>query len=381
MKILIASDSYKDCLSSKEVATCIKKGFKKVFNKAVYERVSLADGGEGTVEALVDSSHGQIIKSEVLDPLDRKIESFFGMIDENTAVIEVASCCGLELLATNERDPYITSSFGFGQLILHAVRHGAKKLILGLGGSATNDAGLGMLQALGVRFYDKHNVEISKKRVLKASDLRSIENFDITHLEKFKDIEIIVACDVVNPLCGRDGATMTFAKQKGADKKMIITLEESLHHFATLCEKKLANRTKDNQGSGAAGGLGFALITFLNAKLQSGIETISKLVDLEEKIKYSNLIITGEGMVDEQTIYGKLIMGVSQLAHKHNVPVIVIAGSLGEGYESLYNHGVNAIFDITPRSMSLDKLFEYSKQNLEATSYSVAKTLKISLNQ
>lgn len=380
MKILIASDSYKDCLSSKEVATCIKEGFKRVFPDAVYERVNLADGGEGTVEAIIDAVHGQIVKCDVLDPLDRKIEAFVGLIDKKTAVVEVASCCGLSLVNELDRDPYKSSSFGFGQLINHALKLGVRKLILGLGGSATNDAGLGMLQALGVRFFDNHNVEISKKRVLNASDLQNITGFDITALEKFKNIEIVVACDVKNPLCGKEGATMTFAAQKGADKRMMISLEENLRHFANLCEKKLAKRTQDIDGAGAAGGIGFALMTFLNTKLQSGIKIVSDLIDLEEKIKYSDLVITGEGRVDAQTIYGKLIMGVARLTKKYDIPVIVIAGSLDAGYEKLYSYGVEAIFDTTLQNVSLEKLFKQSKENLISTSYNVAKLIEMKLD-
>ncbi|RXI46224.1 glycerate kinase [Malaciobacter mytili] len=381
MRILIASDSFKGTLSSKEVALCIEEGLKKILNEAEYEKVILADGGEGTLESVCSILKDcTIFKDEVLNPLGEKIQSQYAFIDEDTALIEMAKSTGLTLVDENKRDILNSTSFGLGQLIAHSVKRGAKKLIIGIGGSATNDAGLGMLQALGVKFFDKHNIDISAQRVLKAKDLALVDSFDISEIRYLRDIKILIASDVSNPLCGKEGATYIFAKQKGATQEQLILLEELITKFAVLCEKRLIKKTKDEAGSGAAGGVGFALHSFLNAKFSSGIDTISSLINLEDKIQKANLVITGEGRVDEQTIYGKTIMGVLKYTKKYDKPCIVIAGSLAKGYEKLYAHGVTAIFDTTfSNNLSFEELKVSSKENLVSTAYNIANILQLKL--
>ncbi|MCJ8327264.1 MAG: glycerate kinase [Campylobacterales bacterium] len=381
MKILIASDSFKETLSSKKVAKHIKIGFKKVFPEAKYICIPLADGGEGTVKALVAAKNGKIINVKVLNPLQKEINSFYGYIKKDkTAIIEMASASGLELLKEKEKNPMNTSTYGFGQLINHALKKGAKKLILGIGGSATNDAGIGMLQALGVKFLDADKKEINWG----AKHISQIKHINTKKLnKKFKDIKIEVACDVKNTLCGPSGASFTFAKQKGADKKMIKTLDKYLFDFAIFCEKKNISKisnTKEIEGSGAAGGLGFALITFLNAQLKSGFDIVAKEVNLEKHIKEASLVITGEGKIDKQTIYGKTPIGVAKLAKKHNIKTIAIAGCLDKNYEIVLEHGIDAVFDITIKSANFKKLKKDTKKNLELCSYNIAKCLKMNIS-
>lgn len=377
MNILIAPDSFKETLEAEEVASAIELGFKKVFPNANIQKVPLADGGEGTVKTLVKSNNGELISKKAEDPLGRIISSYYGIINNGkTAIIEMATASGLELLKEEEKNPLETSTYGFGQLINHALQKGVKEFILGLGGSATNDAGVGMLQALGVKFYNKKNQEISKG----AKEIDQIITIDISNLEKkFKGITINVACDVTNPLCGKNGASFVFGKQKGADKKMIEQLDRNLSHFAKFCEKKFNKSTQYIEGAGAAGGLGFALVTFLNANLQSGIKLIMKSVNLEEKIKEADLVITGEGKMDKQSIQGKTPIGVAKLAKKYDKKVIAIVGCLDDGYEIVLEHGIDAVFDCIPINDNFETIKKNAKKNLELTAFNVAKCLEINL--
>ena len=374
MKIVIASDSYKESLTSLEVAQEIKKAFKTVFKNAKYEIVCLADGGEGTVDALVKSCQGKYKKVKVFNPLMKKISSYYGVIDEGqTAVIEMGNCVGLQLFKPQEKDVFKATSFGFGQMIEKARKAGFEKVILGLGGSATNDAGIGMLQAMGVKFLNK------KKEVFNAT----VENMheiafldDKSFQKKYASMQFEIACDVQNPLCGKEGASYVFGKQKGASTSQLAFLDKQLMHFAKICKVHFKRSEKNCAGAGAAGGVGFALKTFLNVSMRSGISIVMEKSKLESKIEDANLVITGEGRVDSQTAYGKTIVGVSSLAKKYNVPVIVIAGCTQKGYETIYEKGVDAIFDITPMNDPLDKLLKKSQENL----YNTAKNIAIVLN-
>lgn len=377
MKIVIAPDSFKETLNAKEVASCIRNGFKKVFNTASIINIPMADGGEGTVQALVDTCEGEIIYTHVHNPLGKKIRAFYGILHEQkTAVIEMATASGLELLHDNEKNPLLTSSYGFGELINDALERGIKKFIFGLGGSATNDAGIGMLQALGVKFLDKHNQEVKQG----AQYIHEIISIDDSILkEKFKNTKIEVACDVKNILCGKNGASYTFAKQKGADVEMIKTLDETLLQFSKLCKKKYKTNNEKIEGSGAAGGLGFGLITFLNAQLKSGIDIVIEKVGLEEEIKDATLVITGEGKMDAQSIYGKTPIGVAKLAKKYDKNVIAICGCVDQGYEAVYNHGIDVVFDATPIGSDFKTVKLNAKKNLELTALNVAKCLKMNV--
>lgn len=380
MKVLIACDSYKDSLSSKDVAKYIKKGFKKVYKDASYDSLSLADGGEGTVNAVYDSSkNAKLVDLEVINPLGEKTKATYTIVDKSFAVIEMASASGLELVPLKKRDPMNTTTYGFGELIEDVYNKGIKKIILGLGGSATNDVGVGMLQALGVKFFDKDKKELGKDYYLCAKHLKDIVSIDASKLKKYRDLEIVVASDVSNPLCGKSGASYIYGAQKGADEKMIEVLDKDVNNFSKVVEKELQFTYKDDSGFGAAGGMGFALVSFLGAKIQSGIDTIMELIDIDSKIKSADLVITGEGRVDKQTAYGKAVLGVIKKSKKYDKKVIVIAGSLGKGYKELYKFGVDAIFDITPASMELEELFAKSKKNLFLSSFNIARILKMKI--
>ncbi|RXJ97855.1 glycerate kinase [Arcobacter sp. CECT 8986] len=380
MKVLIASDSYKNALSSKNVANAIEIGFKRVFDEFTYEKVPLADGGEGTIDSLKNAiKNYKELEVDVLNPIEEKIKAKYILTYDNTAIIEMAKSTGIELVNESNRDILNSTSFGFGQQIAHAVKNGARKLILTIGSSATNDVGIGMLQALGVKFYDDKNEEISHQKILTAKDIYRIDNFDISSLRSLRDVKILVACDVENILYGENGATHTFAKQKGAKSSEIEFLEESVIKFSNVCERRLQKKLHNEKGAGAAGGVGFALQAFLNAKSKSGIETVIDFINLEEKIKDADLIITGEGKVDEQTIYGKTVMGVLTIAKKYEKPVIIIAGALDKGHEKLYSYGATSIFDITPNSLPLEDLLIKTERNIIETSYAIANTMAIKL--
>ncbi|WP_072968489.1 glycerate kinase [Thermoanaerobacter uzonensis] len=373
MKILIAPDKFKGSLSAFEVANNIEKGILKVFPKAVIEKVPMADGGEGTVESLVDATGGKIIKTNVKDPLFRDIESFYGILgDGKTAVIEMAAASGLYLLKDYERNPMITTTYGTGQLIKHALDKGCRKFIIAIGGSATNDGGTGMATALGVKFYDKDGREIG----LGGGELSKIYSIDISNLdERLKECEFIVACDVANPLIGENGASRVYGPQKGATKEMVEVLDKNLEHYGELLEKYFNKKIIDVEGSGAAGGLAAGLMAFLNAQLKSGIEIIIETLKLEEKIKEADIVISGEGKIDFQTAFGKTISGIAKLCKKYNKPLIVIAGTV-EDIEKLYEIGVSSIFSTMEKPMSLEDAIKNAPTLLEKSTERIFRLIK-----
>lgn len=373
MKILIAPDKFKGSLSAFEVANNIEKGILKVFPKAVIEKVPMADGGEGTVESLVDATGGKIIKTNVKDPLFRDIESFYGILgDGKTAVIEMAAASGLYLLKDYERNPMITTTYGTGQLIKDALDKGCRKFIIAIGGSATNDGGTGMATALGVKFYDKDGREIG----LGGGELSKIYSIDISNLDdRLKECEFIVACDVANPLIGENGASRVYGPQKGATKEMVEVLDKNLEHYGKLLEKYFNKKIIDVPGSGAAGGLGAGLMAFLNAQLKSGIEIIIETLKLEEKIKEADIVISGEGKIDFQTAFGKTISGIAKLCKKHNKPLIVIAGTV-EDIEKLYEIGVSSIFSTMEKPMSLEDAIKNAATLLEKSAERIFRLIK-----
>jgi len=375
MKIVIACDSFKESLSSKEVALAIEDGFKTVYPDASYMKIPIADGGEGTVQSLVEATSGTTIKINVKNPIGKNIDSYYGILGDNkTAVIEMATACGLDLLKEDEKNPMVTSTYGFGELILDALNKGITDFILGLGGSSTNDAGIGMLQALGVKFFDKNQKEIG----FGAQYIKEIKSIDISNLDKrLSKIKFKVACDVNTILCGKNGATYTFGSQKGLNQNQIKELDSHIHDFALLCEKTFEKKTRVIKGCGAAGGVGFGLITFLNASLLSGIDIVLNRINLSDKLKGADLVITGEGRIDSQTSKGKVPVGVARLAKRLGIPVIAICGATQEGYEEVYNHGINAVFDITPKIMPLDIALKDAKKNIKSTANNIARVLKI----
>ena len=364
MKILIAPDSFKSALTAKEAAEAIAKGIKSVLPEAQIIMIPLADGGEGTVEALVSAAGGTLLPVTVKDPLLRNITACYGILgDKNTAVIEMASASGLALLDQAELDPLRASSYGTGQLIKAALDKGCKKIIIGLGGSATNDGGLGMLSALGVKFYNDTGQDSS----IGGQGLLDLAAIDLSNLDKrIAATEFIAACDVKNPLTGPEGATYIFGPQKGVTESMLKRLDGSMARYGKMIEALTGMDVDKIPGAGAAGGLGAAVSAFLRADMQSGIELVMQLVDLEENIAEVDLVFTGEGRIDAQTSYGKTLWGLAGLAKKHGLPVIALTGSIGTGIEVLFNNGFTGIFAIADRPLNLEQSIKESASLLES---------------
>ena len=377
MKILIAPDSFKDCLSAREVASALSRGILKIIPDADCTLVPMADGGEGTVESVIDATGGKRIKLKVMDPLMREISSFYGITgDGQTAVIEMAAASGIELLKSDERDPWITSTFGTGQLIRDALDRGVKKIMLGIGGSATNDCGAGMAEALGVTFSGK----FGPMSVQGGGALGEVEGIHMEGLDpRLVDTEIVVACDVSNPLTGPQGASAVYGPQKGADTEMVEKLDRNLTHFAKMIWNQLGKEVSMVAGAGAAGGLGAGLMAFLDASLVKGFDLVADVVGLEEKIRGADLVITGEGKMDKQTRFGKTPFGVAQMARKKGLPVIGVAGTLDEDASVLYELGFDLLMPIQEKPGDLEFSLRNAEQLLERTGERIARLLKMEI--
>ena len=375
MKLLIAPDSFKDCMSALNVARAVGRGFCRFLPETETRIVPMADGGEGTVESLIDATGGRKITVEVLDPLLRPVKSFFGITgDGTTAVIEMAAASGLELLKKDERNPWVTSTYGTGQLIRHALDRGCRKILLGIGGSATNDCGAGMASALGVRFLDSKGEEAGPG----GGALSGIRNINMDALDPgIRESEILVACDVTNPLTGKSGASQVYGPQKGADPGMVTQLDAGLSHLSSLIRDQLGKEVADIPGAGAAGGLGAGLMAFLGGKLMKGFELVAGVVNLEEHIQWADLVITGEGRMDGQTRFGKTPFGVAHLARRYGTPVIGIAGSLGEGSEELLEHGFHALIPISEGPAGLQETIDQAGVLLERTGDRIGRLISL----
>ncbi len=362
MKILIASDSFKDSLSARDACENIRKGILKVLPEAELKLLPVADGGEGTVLTLIKATDGKLVHTSVHDPLGRKVKSFYGILGDNTtAVIEMAAASGLELLKRNERNPWITTTFGTGELIRDALDKGCRRIIIGIGGSATNDGGAGMATALGVIFLDKEGKTLS----LGGGALDKLQTIDLSGLDKrIYECNILVACDVKNPLTGLNGASLMYGPQKGGDKKMIEKLDRNLVHFAEKISEYLGKDVTVIDGAGAAGGLGAGLYAFLSAELHPGFEIISDIVQLEKNVEWADLVITGEGKMDDQTLRGKAPFGVAKTAKKYNKTVIAFTGELGNNANSLYQFGFDALVPIADRKIPLEESLKRAPQLL-----------------
>jgi glycerate kinase len=375
VRIVIAPDSFKGSRSAGEVAAAIEEGIRRVFPAAEVRKVPLADGGEGTVRALVEATGGKIREAEVTGPLGETVKANYGILGEGrTAVIEMAAASGLPLVPESKRDPSRTTTYGTGELIKFALREGCRELIIGIGGSATTDGGAGMAQALGARLRDERGKEIG----FGGGELQRLDRIDLTHLDRrIKESKVTVASDVDNPLCGERGAAYVYGPQKGATPEMVKKLDEALRHFAGILKRDLHKDVADIQGAGAAGGLGAGLIAFLEATLRPGIEIVLEAVGLEKKILAADLVITGEGKMDKQTLYGKAPYGVAKLAGKHKKRVIAICGMLGEGAEVLYQHGFQALFSNRKGSMSREEAMRRAKELTVETTERALRGLKI----
>ncbi|EGT0639252.1 glycerate kinase [Citrobacter werkmanii] len=374
MKIVIAPDSYKESLSALEVATAIELGFREIWPEAEYVKIPVADGGEGTVEAMVAAMQGHLVHVDVTGPLGNTIQAFYGLSgDERSAFIEMAAASGLEQVPANLRDPLKTTSWGTGELIRHALDAGVEHIIIGIGGSATNDGGAGMVQALGARLLDAQDEDIAHG----AMGLESLTRIDISQLDpRLAGCRIEVACDVTNPLTGKEGASVVFGPQKGATAEMIPRLDRALTHYAQLIARDLDVNVLELAGGGAAGGMGAALYAFCGAQLRRGIEIVTDALRLDACVADADLVVTGEGRIDSQTIHGKVPVGVAKIAKRYNKPVIGIAGSLTADVGVVHEHGLDAVFSVIYTICSLDEALKNASENVRMTARNVAATLK-----
>ncbi|WP_312178285.1 glycerate kinase [Pseudescherichia sp.] len=374
MKIVIAPDSYKESLSALDVATAIEQGFREIFPQAEYIKLPVADGGEGTVEAMVAATQGRIVEVTVTGPLGTQVGGFYGLSgDEQSAFIEMAAASGLELVLPEQRNPLITTSWGTGELIRHALDAGVKHIIIGIGGSATNDGGAGMVQALGAKLLDSEGNPLGQG----GGALETLARIDISELDRrLHDCRIEVACDVTNPLTGKEGATAIFGPQKGATPEMITRLDAALAHYAELIKRDLDLDVLDLAGGGAAGGMGAALFAFCGAELRQGIEIVTDALHLDRYVAEADLVITGEGRIDSQTVHGKVPVGVAKVAKRYNKPVIGIAGSLTADVGVVHEHGIDAVFSVIYGICTLDDALKNAAENVRMTARNVAAVLK-----
>lgn len=376
MKIVIAPDSFKESLSAMEVAAAIAEGWQKVFPDCECVCIPMADGGEGTVQSLIDATGGQRLSAEVTAPLGNKVCAGFGISgDGRTAVIEMAEASGLHLVPMEARNPLITTSYGTGELIKAALDYGVSKIILGIGGSATNDAGAGMLQALGAVFSNRQGLPIG----LGGSALADTADADFSKLDpRLQAVELEVACDVDNPLCGEKGASAVFGPQKGATPEMVQELDRALHHFATVIRQQHGLDIRHHAGAGAAGGMGGGLLTLPNVSLKAGVEIVIEAVKLAEAVGDADLVITGEGRMDAQSVHGKAPVGVAGVAKQFGKPVIAIVGSLREDYEIVYPCGIDAVFPIIRQPDTLEAVLAGGRGNLVSAAQNIARLYRIS---
>lgn len=376
MKIVLAPDSYKNSLTAKQVAQSMKKGFEKVYPDAEFFNVPMADGGEGTVQSLVDARNGQMITETVVNPLGNQTQAQYGLIDDGqVAVIEMAQASGIQFINQFTQNPYVTTTFGTGELIKSAIKKGAKTIIIGIGGSATNDGGAGMAQALGAHLLDEKGEELQYGGAM----LKKLDHIDTSEmLPELKDVKIVIASDVTNPLTGENGASHVFGPQKGASPEMADFLDEALSHYADVLKRDLGKDLEQTPGAGAAGGLGAGLLAFTNSQMRSGVDIVVDYTGLKNIVQDADVVITGEGQIDFQTKFGKTPIGVAKAtkAVNPNATVIAIAGSVGEKISELYPLGIDAIFTCVPGVEDLSKAIADTDKNLQQVSENIARLIK-----
>ncbi len=371
IKLVFASDSFKGSLTTKKINEILTESAREVFSKAELVCLPISDGGEGAVDTIVEFKNGSFINVKVNNPLFEEITAKYGVF-EDTAVISMSEASGLTLIEEDRRNPLKTTTFGTGELILDAVEKGYKKIIITIGGSATNDGGMGALTALGAKFTLKDG-KLAKGV---GEELELVESVDFSALEKYSGIDFTVLCDVTNPLTGEKGASKVFAKQKGATEGIIERLELGMINYENVVFSSLNTQKTEIVGGGAAGGLGFALKVGLNAKMKSGIDYVLDLAEFDKKIKNATAIITGEGRIDSQSVDGKVISGILSRAKKRDVPVFAIVGSVGDGAEKAYQKGINGIYSIIDKPSSLDIILENSETLYKKTAISLFNTIK-----
>jgi glycerate kinase len=375
MKIVIAPDSFKESLTAPDVATQIEAGFRQIFPDAHYVKLPVADGGEGTVEAMVAATNGQTIRVPVTGPLGDKIEAFYGLSgDGQTAVIEMAAASGLMLLDPPRRNPLLTTTYGVGELIRAALDQGARRFIVGIGGSATNDGGAGMAQALGVRLLDRDGRDLG----FGGTHLDKLTRIDMTGLDaRLQDCVIEVACDVDNPLIGPKGASAIFGPQKGATPEMVHQLDDNLAHYAAQIRAELGISVAELPGAGAAGGLGAAMHAFLRADLRPGVEIVMNAVGLDGAVADADLVITGEGRIDSQTVHGKTPIGVARIAKRHGKPVVGIAGCLSADADVVHDYGIDAIFSVIYQACTVEQALADAANNVRLAARNIAAAINL----
>ncbi|ASR45213.1 glycerate kinase [Paenibacillus kribbensis] len=373
---VLAPDSFKESMTAKEVCIAMEKGLRKVYPTANYVHIPMADGGEGTVQSLVDATGGQLRYLEVTGPLGEPVTAAYGLLgDGTTAAIEMASASGIHLVNKDNKNPLKTTTYGTGELIRECLNQGIRKIIIGIGGSATNDGGTGMAEALGVRFLDAKGNTLPRG----GGSLGELASIDISSLDaRLQQVQLIVACDVTNPLCGEHGASHVFGPQKGATPEMVQQLDANLAHYADVVKRQLGKDVRDLPGAGAAGGLGAGLLIFTQASLQKGIEIVIEYTGLKQKLAKADIVFTGEGGIDFQTKFGKTPYGVAQAAKQSGKKVIAVAGYVGEGIDTLYQEGIDAVFGIVPGASELGKLLVEGPQNVERTCENIARVLQFS---
>lgn len=370
-KFIVVPDSYKGTLASEKICSIMKKQILKHFPEAEIVTIPVADGGEGSVQAFLEAVGGEKLTVKVRGPYGEYIDSFFGMLPDGTAVIEMAAAAGLPLVGA-DKQAHKTTTYGVGELMLAAAKQGCKRIIMGLGGSATNDGGCGAAAACGVKFFDEQGHSF----VPVGETLSNIAKVDITNLaEELRDMPVVTMCDISNPLCGPLGAATVFGPQKGATPEQVVMLDDGLRHLAELVEKELGKNILELPGSGAAGGMGGGMVAFFGSRLQLGIETVLDTVGFDELIKDADVIFTGEGCFDEQSMMGKVISGVTKRAKAFEVPVICVAGSLKNIPENAYAMGLTAAFSINQRPISFAEAIPLSEENLSVTMDNILRLL------
>lgn len=359
MKLLFASDSFKGTLSSDQTIELLTKAAHKVFGECETGGVPVADGGEGTTEAVVKARKGEMVYVDVHGPLMETEHGFYGKLSDTEAVLEMAAASGLPMVPEEKRNPLNTTTYGTGELLKAALDAGYTEIAIAIGGSATNDGGMGFASALGIRFLDKNGNVLEGK----GSDLAKVQHIDVTGLDPaVKKAHFTVMCDVTNPLCGPDGATYTFGKQKGGTPEILDELEKGMQNYRDVIIREFGINPDDIQGTGAAGGLGAALKVFLGAEMKSGIETVLDLIDFDERLKGVDLVVTGEGRTDWQSCFGKVMQGVGDRSKKQDVPVVALCGGLGKDYEKIYEHGIDSIMTTVDGPMPLQEALDKAEE-------------------
>lgn len=374
MKIVIAPDSYKGSVSAVAVADAMERGVRKVFPNAEVVKIPIADGGEGTVETMIEASGGTWVEETVVGPLGEPVKAGWGIMgDGETGVIEMAAASGLPLVG-DRKNPLITTTYGTGELILSALNRGLKRIIIGIGGSATNDGGVGMARALGVRFLDADGKELANG----GGALADLASIDVSGIDKrLYGMTLLVACDVDNPLCGPNGASYAYGPQKGATPEMVEALDAALANYAAIAEKTLGKSVKDTPGAGAAGGLGAGLMLFTQTELRPGIDIILEVNEFDQALRGASLMLTGEGQTDFQTARGKAPVGAAKWAKKYDIPVVCISGGLGKGADEVLAHGIDALASIAPRPISLEDCIAQGEQLLEEATERICRLVNI----